>query len=147
MLSFCINFAPTHTHAQAAPPSSSRRPSSQELEGRAALRRSERRSSRGGPGLRSGSLPAFSLRAGWGGAVAGRVGWRAGWGGGQGGVAGRVGGWGGGQDGGWVGPGGAGWGGCSGGPGGGGPGGVVAGRMGGVGTYVHIARKGVCMAE
>ena len=31
---------------------------------------------------------------------------------------------------------------------GGGPGGVLAGRMGGGGgTYVYIARKGVCMVE
>ena len=91
-------------------------------------------------------------RVGWcGGGPGGMMGWRAGWGrvagrvrergGGPDGVAGREGwragwgGWGGGPGGGWVGP------------GGGGPGGVLAGRMGGVGAYVHIARKGVCMAE
>ena len=54
-----------------------------------------------GPGLRSGSLPAFWARAGWGGGPGGRVGWRARWGGASGQVV-----WGIGPGGGWVGPGG-----------------------------------------
>ena len=79
-----------------------------------------------GPGLRSGSLPAFWARAGWEGEVAGweggvgqgGVGWLARWGGAWGKVgagSGRVGCW--------------------------------RAEWGGAGTYVHIARKSVCMVE